>query len=151
MASHFASLPLCCSQSCSKGKHKRGSAFWCCQQALQYLSTSLYCTLNMPAFHLTTAIWYVNPQANMAFSLNSWLNQEVACLFEHLLYCLCVLPYALNLHSGFNCRFRGIDINEKDCVLLYLQKLSKVSPYVNHNLFVISFLCQERGCTCQII
>ncbi len=78
----------------------------------------------MPDFHLTTAIWYVNPWANMVVSLSSWLNQEAVYLFEHLLYCLRVRSHAPDFHCGFNCGFRGINLNEKDCVLLYLEKLS---------------------------
>lgn len=76
---------------------------------------------------------------------------KAAYFFEHLLCCLCVLSHAQLLHCGFKCRFRGINLNGRDCVLLYLVKLSQLSPYVNHRLFVIASLCQERRCTCQII
>lgn len=84
----------------------------------------------MPDLHLTVPICSVN----LLFSLSSWLNQEAASLFEHLLCRLRVSLHAANLHCGFGCRLRGIRLNEKDCVPLYLVKLSHLSPYVNQTL-----------------
>lgn len=106
---------------------KRHCAFWWCAQELQYLYNIFYSISDIPDFHLTTAIWYENSKANMVFFLfffSSWLNQKAVYFFEHLLYCLCVLSHAQILHCGFSCRFRGINLNGKDCVLLYLVKLS---------------------------